>query len=235
MQRPLAALLTVLLGAATAASAPATTQGQSDRTRGRGTIAGRVTLTRVRGTPLPSNVYPRRTVGILTPPQTPEIRNVVVYLDGVASPGALPPGRHEIRQEREMFVPRVLAVTRGSRVDFPNADPFFHNVFSLSGAANFDLGRYPPGQSRSRTFTKPGLVKVYCHIHSHMTATVLVLDHPYFTTPELDGRFALPDVPPGTYRVVGWHERVGERTDSVQVQAGTTVFVDFSLPVEDSP
>ena len=80
-------------------------------------------------------------------------------------------------------MPRVVAITRGSTIDFPNSDPFFHNVFSLSRGANFDLGRYPRGESKSRRFPNAGLVKVYCHIHSHMTASIMVFDHPYFRIP----------------------------------------------------
>src|SRR5439155_8368741 len=144
-------------------------------------------------------------------PTRSELRNVVVYLKNATYQGALPAMRRQIRQENESFVPRVLAITRGSTVDFPNGDPFFHNVFSLSGAGTFDLGRYPDGQSRSRQFTKAGLVKVYCHIHSHMSATILVLDHPFFVTPADDGAFVLPKVPAGEYTVVAWHERVGEQ------------------------
>ncbi len=87
----------------------------------------------------------------------------------------------------------MLAITRGSTVDFPNDDPIFHNVFSLSSAATFDLRRYPRGQSRSQTFAKAGIVKVYCNIHSHMSATILVMDNPYFTIPGLDGGFELPE------------------------------------------
>jgi len=141
----------------------------------------------------------------------------------------------EITQQHEAFMPRVLAVTRGSTVDFPNADPFFHNVFSLSGAETFDLGRYPQGQTKSKTFPKAGLIKVYCHIHSHMSATILVLDHPYFATPDSNGAFTLPNVPPGRYTIVGWHERVGERTGLVIVEDGQTASINLSLPVEDTP
>jgi len=127
----------------------------------------------------------------------------------------------------------VLAITKGSSVSFPNADPFFHNVFSLSGAGTFDLGRYPMGQTRTREFGKAGIVKVYCHIHSHMTATILVLDHPYFAIPNVDGTFELPDVPAGEYTIVGWHERVGERTAKIRVEPGRSASIDLSLPVED--
>jgi plastocyanin len=199
-----------------------------------GTVIGHVKLTsRVRGTALPSNVYQPRAVMNHDAAAIPEIKNVVVYLKGVTFKGPLPVSRQAIRQENEAFVPRVMAVTRGSTVDFPNGDPFFHNVFSLSSALSFDLGRYPMGRSKPTTFTNAGLVKVFCHIHSHMSASILVLDHPYFTIPQLDGTFTLPNVPAGTYAIVGWHERIGERAGTVQVQSGATATVGLSLPVED--
>lgn len=198
-----------------------------------GTIVGHVTLTtRVRGTPLPSNVYQPRAVAEHRPLAIPEIKNVVVSLKDVPYRGVLAASRQEIRQEGEEFVPRVLAVTRGSIVDFPNADPIFHNVFSLSSAATFDLGRYPKGRNKSATFNKPGLVKVYCHIHSQMSASILVLDHPYFTIPDVDGSFTFSNVPIGQLTIAGWHERVGERETRVNVQAGKSVSVELSLPVE---
>jgi plastocyanin len=198
-----------------------------------GRVAGRVTLTtRVRGTPLPSAVYPSRTV-MRREDAVPEIRNVVVYVRGAPYRGPLPARHVTMRQENETFVPRVLAITRGTTVEFSNDDPFFHNVFSLSGAATFNLGRYPSGQSREVTFNKPGVVKVFCQIHSHMTATILVLDHPYFGVPDADGRFDLPNIPAGDYTLVGWHERVGERTVALHVRGGQTASVDLKLPVEE--
>jgi plastocyanin len=205
--------------------------GQTPET---GSVTGHIKLTRVRGTPLPSNVYQPRAVNRHAPQPLPEIRNVVVYLKDAAFHGTLPISREVIRQEDESFIPRVVAITRGSTVEFPNGDPFFHNVFSLSSAATFDLGRYPSGRSGSWRFTKPGLVKVYCHIHSHMSASILVLDHPYFTVPDLEGSFVLRNVPPGTYTVAGWHERAGERTQSVHVDAGQAASLDLSLPVEEA-
>jgi hypothetical protein len=123
--------------------------------------------------------------------------------------------------------------SRGSSVGFPNDDPFFHNVFSLSSAATFNLGRFPQHQTRVREFTRTGLVKVYCQIHSHMSASILVLDHPYFVVPELDGTFTLDGVPAGRYTLVGWHERVGERTSPIEIAAGARTTVDLALPVED--
>jgi plastocyanin len=197
-----------------------------------GRIAGRIRLTtRVPGKPLPSAAYPRRSVGDQNAPVQPEIRNVVVYLNDAPHSGSLATSRVELRQEHETFIPHTVAITRGSTVDFPNGDPFFHNVFSLSRAANFNLGRYARGVTRAREFTKPGTVKVYCDIHSHMSATILVFDHPYFTIPEIDGSFQLPQVPVGVYTVVGWHERVGERSARVQVEAGKATTIELTVPV----
>jgi plastocyanin len=201
-----------------------------------GSIAGTVKLTgRVRGAAVASAVYQPRAIGGREAARAPEITHVIVYLRGVPARGTPPAGRYEIRQEHEAFVPRVLAVTRGSQVHFPNLDPFFHNVFSLSGAATFDLGRYPQGEDRVREFTRAGLVKVFCHIHSHMSASILVLDHPYFTVPDADGRFRLTNVPPGRHTIVGWHERVGEQAAHVNVVGGAVASIELSVPIEDDP
>ena len=202
---------------------------------GTGTIAGHVKLTARVRSPLASNVYPSRTIGKHVGPSIPEIRNVVIYLKDPAFRGTLKTTKSELRQEDETFVPHVLAITRGSTVEFPNADPFFHNVFSLSSTAPFNLGRYPRGETRGQRFNKPGLVKVFCDIHSHMSASILVLDHPYFTIPSVDGAFELPNVPAGRYTLVGWHERVGERMVPVRVEAGQTSTIDLTVPVEDKP
>ena len=209
----------------------ATPGGQAPEAGG---ITGHVTLTaKIKGRALPSTAYPTRSVGAHDPTAAPEIRNVIVYLKDVAFRGTLPAAKAELRQEHETFLPHVLAITRGSTVDFPNDDPIFHNVFSLSSAASFDLRRYPKGQSRSQTFPKAGIVKVYCNIHSHMSATILVMDNPYFTIPALDGTFELANVPPGQYTLVGWHERVGERRATVRVERGKMATVDLALPVEE--
>jgi plastocyanin len=200
-----------------------------------GGITGQVKLKpRVGGAALPSTAYPTRAVGPRDTHPLPEIRNVVVYVKDVTYRGALHQTRTEVRQEHETFVPHVVAITRGSTVEFPNDDPIYHNVFSLSSAGTFNLGRFPRGQSRAQALSKNGVVKVYCQIHSHMSATIMVFDHPYFTIPDLDGSFELPNLPPGDYVLVGWHERVGERTASVHVERGRTTAVTLSLPVEDS-
>jgi len=221
-------LAIIFVSFAFAASSP------SAQTPDAGAIGGHVTLTaRVRGSRQASAIYPSRGVPRHDPPRIPEIRNVVVYLKDVAFRGTLPLTTGEMRQEHETFVPHVLAITKGSTVAFPNADPIFHNVFSLSHAATFDLGRYPQGQARTERFLQAGLVKLYCRIHSQMSADILVLDHPYFVTPADDGTFRIPNVPPGQYTVVGWHERIGERASPIRVEPGRTTGVELTLPVED--
>jgi hypothetical protein len=138
-----------------------------------------------------------------------------------------------VRQRRETFVPHVLPVLVGTTVAFPNDDPFYHNVFSLSGAKTFDLGRYGTGASKSVRFDKAGVVQVFCHIHSDMRATVLVLANPFFTVPDSAGRYALDGVPPGEYRVVVWHERIRPVTRAVTLAAGTAATADFTIPLPD--
>jgi plastocyanin len=159
---------------------------------------------------------------------------VVVYLKD-APKRPLPPVHLEIRQQDENFIPRVVAVPVGSVVDFPNGDPIYHNVFSLSRAKAFNLGRYPQGQSRPVRFDKPGLVKVFCEIHSHMSATVLVFDHPWYAVPGDDGRFELPAVPTGDRQITAWHERLGDTTLKVRIEAGRPAEADFVLPVPQQP
>jgi len=206
-----------------------------DTTGSGGTIVGHIKLTtRVRA-PLAANAYPSRSIGKHEAPAIPEIRNVVVYLKDPPFRGTLTTSRVELQQQNETFVPHVIAITKGSTVDFPNDDPFFHNVFSLSSAAAFNLGRYPRGQSKPWKFAKAGLVKVFCDIHSHMSASILVLDHPHFTIPGTDGNYEIKNVPAGQYTIIGWHERVGERSAIVRVEAGKPVTVDLTVPVEDIP
>jgi hypothetical protein len=137
-------------------------------------------------------------------------------------------------QRDERFAPHVLPVLQGTTVDFPNDDDVYHNVFSLSSAAGkggFDLGRYPKGASKSWTFDKAGTVQVFCHIHSDMSAVVLVLPNPFFASPDDAHRFAIDDVPDGDYTIVGWHERIRPITRKIHVAAGQTTTVDFNIPL----
>jgi plastocyanin len=160
---------------------------------------------------------------------------VVVFLDSVS--GQWPPDpdpNHAMSQEDEQFLPHVLSVVRGSTVRFPNHDPFFHNVFSLSSAASFDLGQYARGQSRSVRFDQTGIVQVFCHIHSDMSGYILVLDNPFFAVPANDGRFTIDAIPPGEYRIVAWQERARPIVRTVRIEAGRTTRVDLLIPMVDS-
>jgi plastocyanin len=196
-----------------------------------GTIAGTVTVTKMPRTPLSTSAYGRRDVPARKAQTTPETRNVVVFLSGVKPTEPPAPLRSQIVQRDEQFVPQVTAVTVGSRVDFPNQDPFFHNVFSLSRAATFDLGRYRSGTSKSQVFDTPGIVKVFCHLHSHMSAVIMVLDHAWFAIPSDGGAFTIADVPAGDRTIVAWHERIGEQREPIRIAAGGTTRVSFTLPV----
>jgi hypothetical protein len=119
-------------------------------------------------------------------------------------------------------------------VEFPNDDLIFHNVFSLSRVATFDLGRYPRNTSKARTFAKAGIVKVFCHLHSHMSAIIRVFPHPYFVAPDREGRFTIEGVPAGRHSVTAWHERAGEVTHQAAVDEGGATELTFSLPLTDS-
>lgn len=178
-----------------------------------------------------AGAYPGRTVAIPTAHDPSELGNVLVFVN--VPPRPTPPTTAVIRQTGEQFVPHLVAVTAGSTVQFPNDDLLFHNVFSLSRAAVFDLGRYPRGRSKSRKFDAPGIVKVYCHLHSHMNALIRVFGHPYFTIPGPDGRFAISGLPPGSYDVVAWHERVGDVTMRAVVAPGRPAELSFSLPLTE--
>lgn len=195
-----------------------------------GRITGIVRLVAPGRTPLRSGAYPSRQVNRPTPPAS-EIANVVVFVKNAPVEPELPVTRTPIAQRDEAFVPSVAAITRSSTVEFPNYDPYFHNVFSLSRGATFDLGRFRRGETRERTFNQAGLVKVFCHIHSEMSATIMVFDHRFYTVPGPDGRFTIDRVPPGTYQVSAWHERIGETTQSLVLAAGDASSIEFSLPV----
>lgn len=167
-----------------------------------------------------------------------EMANVVISLDGpgLSDLAALRASAAPLRieQKHATFEPHVLPVLRGSVVEFPNADPFFHNVFSLSRAASFDLGRYPRTATRSVRFDSPGVVKVYCHIHADMGAVIVVLGNPLFSTPGPDGRFRIDGIPAGGWTVTAWHERARPIHRTLTFEAGRTIEVPFDIPLEES-
>ena len=154
----------------------------------------------------------------------------VIYLESVPAGSAaylLPETNPQLNQTQMLFRPLVLAVLAGTAVDFPNNDNLFHNVFSYSQPREFDLGRYHRGHRRSIYFDAPGVVKVYCDIHSYMYATILVLENPYYTTPNDDGTYSITGIPPGSYRLCFWYGRKKAETRPVTIEDGKTTFVNF--------
>jgi len=217
----------VLIGAVVCLAAGGSVPAQTQT----GRLQGRVTITVPVSKAPPSAAYGARRVEKGPAETGSELTNVIVFLQDAPKAANLPPTRARIVQENETFIPRVVAVTRGSTVDFPNADPFFHDVFSLSRSGTFDLGSYPKGQTKSQQFRRAGLIKVYCHIHSHMSASIMVFDHPYFGIPRADGSFTIDEVPAGTYKVSAWHERIGENTQTVRIEPGRPAEIQFALPI----
>src|SRR5688500_7994484 len=163
--------------------------------------------------------------------EAPDTRRSVVYLESAPSL-AFPdvePQRATLDQRNETFVPHVLAVTVGTTVDFPNSDNIYHNVFSLRNPRPFDLGRYAAGRSKSVRFDRPGIVRVFCEIHSHMSAFILVFNHRYFAVTDDEGRYRIDDVPPGTYTVMAWNESTPAESQRVTVADGGELDLNFVL------
>lgn len=218
MLRSALLLLAVLSGVSGARPAP--------RPQAAGTIEGRVVLKA-----LPPKRVATRYAGS-GPGAGGRVQEIpaVVYLRGDALKASAPPAtRARMAQRDTTFVPALVVITAGSSVEFPNRDPFFHNVFSYSKTKRFDLGRYPDPEAKTVTFDRPGIVNVFCEIHRSMRGVILVLDNPYFATVAADGSFRIAGVPPGKYELVAWHPDRGERKQPVTVPAAGTVRVNASL------
>lgn len=214
--RALAPLGVLLLACLVGASVPP---------QGPGVIEGRVS----EHLPRPHRTAPRYPGA---PSEARQVQSIpaVAYLKGAipgapVHPPATPP---KMAQHDTAFVPSVLTVPVGTTVSFPNHDPFFHNVFSYSPAARFDLGRYPKGEAKQVTFRKPGIVKVYCEVHDFMRAAIVVTQNPFAAVVK-DGRFRLEGVPPGTYTLVVWQADLGRVEHRVTVPAGGTAHVSVDL------
>lgn len=166
-----------------------------------------------------------------------EMRDFIVYIKG-PMPGARPARPlEEIRQKNATFIPRVLPVMVGTAVEFPNDDNIFHNVFSKSDAAKFDLGLYKKGDPPHQvTFTNVGEVDVFCSIHSRMSCIILVLDNPYFASADSRGRYTITNVPPGTYTLCAWQERLPLDSKVITVpEEGDRTGINFTLGPKNLP
>jgi plastocyanin len=169
----------------------------------------------------------------LTDSKSKDFSGVVVWLDPVNGPPTLPrPAAHaQILQKNKKFSPHILAVTTGTTVDFPNNDPIFHNAFSNFEGKVFDIGLYPPGTSKSVRLDRPGVVRVFCNIHPTMSAVIAVLSTPYFAISKPNGRFEMPDVPPGEYTFHVMHERATPATLDALTRRLTIHESDTNIPV----
>lgn len=209
----------VLLLAAAVVVLPTPVEAQT------GSIAGTVTLE----PPPPPRRTANRYPGGASRAETVQRVPAVVYLVGAAAgTNAASPGL-EMVQRDTAFAPAALFVPVGGTVDFPNADPFFHNVFSYSSSRRFDLGRYPQGQAKSVTFDEPGAVSVFCEVHEKMRGVIVVTENPYHAVVGEDGSYRIDGVPPGEHRIVFWSADHEPLEQTVMVTGGQTSQVDVEL------
>jgi len=161
----------------------------------------------------------------------PDASNAVVWIENLrraAAPGEV---RGQMESAKKAFTPRVVAVPRETAVRFPNSDPIFHNVFSVSGANRFDLGLYRSGAVRAKRFDRTGLVRVYCNIHPQMVGFVMVVDSDFSAVTGKDGAFRLEGVPAGSHVLKAWHEEGGETQVPLTVRARNEASVMVKLDV----
>jgi plastocyanin len=188
-------------------------------------IEGRVELPKTHSASVMNKRYEIVTKsGVLAP--SPPV--AVVYLEGSFSPPSAP-AVQQIVQTNFAFVPALLPVQVGTKVEFPNLDNTFHNIFSFSPAKRFDLGRYRPDERPipSQVFDKPGLVTLRCDIHEHMRGLILVLETPHFVISDTEGRFRLTNLPPGRYTLKGWLSSKTTLEVPVELKTNVTLRVNF--------
>jgi plastocyanin len=154
------------------------------------------------------------------PAKGSDVRQAVVYFEPAGPSSPHPPDTpFEMVTKRKELVPRVLVVPKGSRVRFPNQDPILHNVFSVSAPNQFDLGLYRQGPGKEKRFEEPGLVRVFCNVHHDMVAYIMVLDTPYYVSPDAQGEFVLTGLPRGPGKLTVWHEQADPWTVDVELPA----------------
>ncbi len=164
----------------------------------------------------------------VTRPEGVDASPVLVYVVGFEEKA--PKRTVTIKQKKKRFSPQIVAITAGQTISFPNGDPFLHNVFSPSSTRPFDLGSFPEGETRERTFPETGLIDVYCNIHSEMSATIVVLPNRRFAFTDAAGHFAIKGVPAGTWTVYAYSRRAREPVSvQVTVTEDGTVTTELSL------
>lgn len=155
--------------------------------------------------------------------------NVVIYLEEVKGDFKPPKKNAVMDQKNLIFIPHVLPVLVGTTVDFPNNDDVRHNVFSPKKENKFNLGTYASGVVRKVTFEKPGIAPLLCNVHAEMSAFIIVLKNPYFAVSNREGIFEIKDVPPGTYTIKTWHEKLKEHKQEIIVPETGIVNLDLKL------
>jgi len=188
-------------------------------------VEGRVELPKSHTAPVQAKRYEIVTKGGVLSTQPPL---AVVYLDG-AFPNLASLPTKQVAQKDLTFVPALLPVPAGTKVEFPNLDDTYHNIFSYSPAKRFDLGRYRAEERPIPTqiFDKPGLVTLRCDIHEHMRGLILVLNTPYFVMTDTDGHFRLSGLPAGRYTLKAWIDSRTTREKPVELKNGQTLHIDF--------
>ena len=154
---------------------------------------------------------------------------LIVYIEEAPDAAQARDERPRVVQKNTRFEPGVIVVVKGQKVDFPNEDLFYHNVFSVSSGNEFDLGLYRGGASKSAAFKKPGEVDVYCNIHETMRATILVLQNEHYVEANADGAYKLEGVPPGKYTLVAWSRSHEPAKATIEIKAGSSTAQSFAL------
>lgn len=157
------------------------------------------------------------------------IANAVVMIEGPSQPAPAGAPHKVMDQVHNQFAPRVLAIGVGTTVDFPNSDPWLHNVFSTSQAKKFDLGMYAQGKVKSVTFDQPGVVDVRCNVHPKMEGYIVVNANPFVAVTDEQGSYSISDVPPGTYKLRVWQEDMKEAQMPVTIADGQVRAIDVKL------
>lgn len=190
------------------------------------TIEGRVTLPASKGTTVMNQRYEIVTKGGILSTNPP---SAVVWVEGDFPAPDAPPPAAEVTQKGMVFIPALLPIRTGTKVEFPNFDDTYHNIFSYSAAKRFDLGRYRPDERPvpSVVFDKAGLVVLRCDIHEHMRGLILVLASSYFVQTDLEGNFKLTGLPAGRHTVKAWVNSKTTIERIVELTEGATTKIDF--------
>lgn len=203
-----------MIGTAMLLSAPVYGQSVAANSA-KGRVAGQITVTK--------NGKPKR-----------DASEVVVYVVGFKedAPSTVP----QMAQKKRQFEPRVLPITAGQKIDFPNFDDYFHNVFSLSKARKFDLGQFKRGKSKRKTFPRKGIVEVYCNIHPNMSATILVLPNRAHAVTDKSGKFRIDNIPPGEHTLFAYSRHAARPVRTkIKVTANQTTPVKLELAENKAP